>query len=212
MMSEFRLPETAAFDAVVDDLVQRGWSVCPGLLPAPLAQALEQRCRWLWQSDALTPAAIGRGSDEQVISEIRGDHTRWLEQCPPHPAQQAYLQLADSLREALNRSLFLGLESFETHYALYPPGSGYRTHLDRFRDSPLRTVTLVSYLNSGWQPELGGQLRLHLPGQTLDVQPLSGTMVVFMSDRILHEVLPAQAERASLTGWFRRRPDNPLQW
>jgi SM-20-related protein len=28
----------------------------------------------------------------------------------------------DSLREAINRGLFLGLEDFESHFAMYPPG------------------------------------------------------------------------------------------
>src|SRR5690606_40913567 len=94
--------------------------------------------------------------------------------------------------------------------ALPISGAGYSRHLDRFKDNPLRTVSVVLYLNSQWQPGDGGELRLHLPEGSVDVAPRAGTLAVFMSDSILHEVLPARRQRASLVGWFRRRPDNPL--
>ena len=57
----------------------------------------------------------------------------------------------DSLREALNRGLFLGLEDFECHFALYPPGAFYRKHVDRFRDDDRRMVSAVIYLNDAMQ-------------------------------------------------------------
>ena len=42
-------------------------------------------------------------------------------------------------------------------------------------------------------------------GRSFDVLPRGGTLVVFLSDRFPHEVLPARRERLSLAGWFRRR-------
>src|SRR5690554_1726629 len=75
------------------------------------------------------------------------------------------------LRLILNRTLLLGLDNYETHYALYPPGAGYSRHLDRFKDNPLRTVSVVLYLNSQWQPGDGGELRLHLPEGSVDGAP-----------------------------------------
>ncbi|TVP91280.1 MAG: 2OG-Fe(II) oxygenase [Pseudomonadaceae bacterium] len=209
-MSEFPAVLANGFNAIADDLVVRGWSMQPQLLPAELGLALEAQCRQLWQADALTPAAIGRGSDEQVVPDVRGDYTRWLDDCPDHPATADFLGFMAGLRLALNRTLFLGLDTFECHFALYPPGAGYSKHMDRFQDNPLRTVSVVAYLNSQWQPGDGGELRLHLPEGVRDVDPVAGTVAVFLSDSILHEVLPSRCERASLTGWFRRRPDNPL--
>ncbi|UAW98836.1 2OG-Fe(II) oxygenase [Halopseudomonas nanhaiensis] len=208
-MSEFLVVEDR-FAPVADELAERGWSVQPGALPAALVAELGRHCRTLWRNDDLTPAAIGRGSDQSVVPEIRGDYTRWLDDCPASDASVEYLQIMDQLRESLNRSLFLGLDNFETHFALYPPGAGYNKHLDRFQDSPLRTVSVVAYLNENWQPGDGGELRLHLNQSTIDVPPRAGTLVVFLSARIVHEVLAANRERASLVGWFRRRPDNPL--
>ncbi|SDS40713.1 SM-20-related protein [Halopseudomonas sabulinigri] len=209
-MCEFPVVPVGRYELMADELAARGWSVQPQLLPAALVQALAVECRSLWQQAELTPAAIGRGDEQMVAPRIRGDYTRWLDDCPPSVANQAYLHMMDELRDTLNRCLFLGLDSYETHFALYPPGAGYQKHLDRFQDSPLRTVSVVVYLNEHWQPGDGGELRLHLANEKVDVPPCGGTVVVFTSADIEHEVLAAGKQRASLTGWFRRRPDNPL--
>ncbi|WP_150304649.1 2OG-Fe(II) oxygenase [Pseudomonas saliphila] len=209
-MSEFPVAVSSCFEQVADDLAAKGWSVQSAVFPAELVAALGQACRQMWENDALTPAAIGQGSDLAVVPEIRGDYTRWLDDCSPQACQDAYLQCLEQLRVTLNRALFLGLDSFETHFALYPPGAGYSKHLDRFKNNPLRMVSVVAYLNQHWQPGDGGELRMHLKDGVVDIAPIGGTLVVFMSDRILHEVLEAHKERASLVGWFRRRPLNPL--
>ena len=106
---------------------------------------------------------------------------------------------------SIRRSL-LGLFSFEGHYAIYPPGAGYRRHRDRFRDDDARVLSCVLYLNAGWSMQDGGALRMHFDGgQQGDVLPIGGTLVCFLSERFEHEVLPATRERLALTGWFRRR-------
>ncbi|UJJ32686.1 2OG-Fe(II) oxygenase [Halopseudomonas maritima] len=209
-MPEFPLVPASRFVRMADELAERGWSVQEQLLPEPLALALERDCRALWQRDDLTPAAIGRGDGQLVIPGIRGDYTRWLDDCPPTAAGRTYLAVMDGLRETLNRNLFMGLDTFETHYALYPPGAGYQRHLDRFQDNPLRTLSVVTYLNQSWQPGDGGELRLYLPEGEHHVAPRAGTVVVFTSADVEHEVLASRFERASLTGWFRRRPINPV--
>ena len=116
-----------------------------------------------------------------------------------------------ALREAMNRGLFLGLEDFESHFALYPPGAFYLKHVDRFRDDDRRMVSAVVYLNDAWLPEHGGQLRMYLgEGVEHDVVPTGGCLVVFLSGEVPHEVLPAIRDRLSLTGWFRRRGNEPF--
>ncbi|WP_022961681.1 2OG-Fe(II) oxygenase [Halopseudomonas pelagia] len=209
-MAEFPVPPSTCFERVADDLASCGWSVQQDALSSELVDSLAAQCKRLWQADDLTPAAVGPLGEELVIPSIRGDYTRWLDDCPPCIANDQFLALMEALRVALNRSLFLGLDSFETHYALYPPGAGYRKHLDRFKGNPLRTVSVVAYLNQHWRPGDGGELRLHLPQGQRDIAPRGGSLAVFMSDRTVHEVLAAHRERASLVGWFRRRPDNPL--
>ncbi|QLF95039.1 2OG-Fe(II) oxygenase [Pseudomonas sp. ABC1] len=166
-------------------------------------------CRRREREGSLTPAGIGRGEGVAVMEGIRGDQIDWLD-----PGQAAisdrYLATMDELRQALNQAFFLGLEEFECHFALYPPGAFYKPHLDRFRDDDSRTVTAVLYLNHDWQPEHGGEMRMHLAQGPLDVAPLAGSLVVFMSGEVLHEVLPTSVDRLALTGWFRRRAIQPF--
>ena len=190
---------------IIDDLAARGWSRLDNVLPASLTHELAEECRKRARAGALNPAGVGRGQGLAVREGIRGDSIQWLEQGQSAPSD-GYLQAMDELRSALNQAFYLGLEDFECHFACYPPGAFYQKHLDRFRDDDRRTVTAVYYLNEAWQTEHGGALRLYLADDTeLDVLPSAGTLVLFISAELPHEVLPATRERLSLTGWFRRR-------
>jgi SM-20-related protein len=198
------------FSPIIDDLAARGWSLQSSFLSTDLTHALADECRRRHADGELAPAGVGRGDEQAVREGIRGDHVLWLE-----PGQGAvcdrYLELMDGLRQQLNRELFLGLEEFECHFAFYPPGAFYQTHLDRFRDDDSRCVTAVVYLNPDWQPADGGELRMHFAdGAWLDVPPLAGDLLVFLSGDFPHEVKVTHADRLSLTGWFRRRPANAL--
>lgn len=195
---------------IVDDLAEHGWSQQNIFLPLDLTRALAAECHKRAAEGELAPAAVGRGPFSEIREGIRGDQIQWIE-----PGQalacDRYLALMDSLREALNRGLFLGLEDFESHFALYPPGAFYLKHVDRFRDDDRRMVSAVLYLNDAWLPEHGGQLRMYLKERgDYDVIPTGGCLVVFPSGEVPHEVLPATRDRLSLTGWFRRRGNEPF--
>lgn len=195
---------------IADDLAEKGWSVQDDFLPAALTDALAAECRIRSSEGQLAAAAVGRGDGQAVREGIRGDRIQWLEAGQSVPCDQ-YLAALNALRLTLNRTLFLGLEDFESHFALYPPGAFYQKHLDRFRDDDRRTVSAVFYLNPQWREEQGGALRMYLPGeQTADLAPYGGRLVLFLSSDFPHEVLPASHERLSLTGWFRRRGDASL--
>ena len=190
---------------IVDDLAERGWSQQNIFLPPSLTRELAAECRARAAQGELAPAAVGRGLAQEVREGIRGDHIQWLEPGQA-PSCDQYMAVMDSLRQALNRALFMGLEDFESHFALYPPGAFYRKHVDRFRDDDKRVVSAVIYLNEDWEPEDGGQLRMYFKdGVQYDVEPQAGCLVVFLSGDMPHEVMPATRDRLSLTGWFRRR-------
>lgn len=193
------------FTPLIDDLAERGWAVQSECLPVDVTAELAAECRRCAAEGALTPAAIGRGEAQTVREGIRGDQILWIEP-GQSPACDRYLSVMDGLRLALNRSLFLGLEEFECHFAHYPPGAFYKTHLDRFRDDDRRMVSTVLYLNRDWQPGDGGELRLHLHGGApVDVAPRNAILALFLSGEVPHEVLPTTRDRLSLTGWFKRR-------
>ena len=199
------LPIAPLFARIVDDLATHGWSQQSIFIPTDLTTQLAKECHRRAQLGQLEPAAIGRGRAAIVHENIRGDHIQWLD-AGHHPAVDRYLGLMEQLRTAINQTLFLGLEDFESHFALYPPGAFYKKHLDRFRDDDRRTITCVAYLNEQWLPEQGGELRMYLGDKRVhDVLPQASTLMVFMSAQWPHEVLPATRDRLSITGWFRRR-------
>jgi SM-20-related protein len=171
--------------------------VLPDWLPLAEVRALRAL------SLPLRPAGVGRGANRVEASAIRGDAIAWLE--PDRPATGDLLRRFDTLRQTLNATFFLGLKRVEAHLACYPPGAGYARHLDRFRDDDARVISAVLYLNEGWDPTEGGQLRLYPDASdAIDVQPEAGTLVLFRSADLPHEVLPARRERWSVAGWFRR--------
>ncbi|MDB5773366.1 MAG: SM-20-related protein [Burkholderiales bacterium] len=191
---------------IVDDLVERGWSQQDNFLPKDLTLALAVECRDLSSTGTLKAAGVGHGATKTVRPDIRGDQIFWLK-AGHSVACDRYLQIMETLRVALNRSLYLGLDEFESHFALYAPGACYLKHRDRFRDDDCRVVSTVVYLNQDWLPGQGGALRLHPHGKTTeDILPLDGRLALFLSADLLHEVLPATRDRLSLVGWFRRRP------
>ncbi|HEY7758372.1 MAG TPA: 2OG-Fe(II) oxygenase [Burkholderiales bacterium] len=200
----------AALEAVADALAADGLCIRSDFFPAELITALARDAHARFAE--FQPAGTGAGPGRALRPQVRGDSTLWLESPGRSRAQRAALARFEMLRLALNGELHLGLFDFECHFAVYPPGAGYRRHFDRlagdaqFAGAGGRVLSCVLYLNRHWPPEDGGQLRLYRPGApALDVAPQGGTLVVFLSDRFEHEVLPARRERLSLTGWFRRR-------
>lgn len=196
-------------ESIADELFGRGWSVQPDFLSPEEVRQLTADCRGQWESGEFRRAGVGIGPTLTVNSEIRRDHVLWLDEAGLTAPQRAYFERLEALRRAINRTLQLGLFSFEGHFAVYGPGAFYKKHLDNFRGARHRQVSAILYLNPDWQPEHGGQLRLYLDeageGEYVDIAPRAGTLATFLSARFYHEVLPARDERMSLTGWFRTR-------
>ena len=173
---------------------------------ADLLAELRARCRDLYASGALRPARIGRGTQERLAPEVRGDFIAWLSE-PALDAEQRLLARLEELRASLNRELMAGLEDYQGHFALYPPGAAYARHFDRLVGSDIRAISAALYLNEDWTEADGAHLRIYTGGgASEDVLPVGGRLVAFVSERFEHEVLPGRRERMSFTGWFRRRP------
>jgi SM-20-related protein len=167
---------------------------------------LRDRCQSLHDAGVLRPARIGRGPQERLAPDVRGDFIAWLSE-PELDAEQLLLARLEQLRVALNRGLMAGLEDFQGHFAVYPPGAAYARHTDRLAGTDVRAISLALYLNDGWTAEDGGFLRIYTGGGGFeDVLPAGGRLVAFQSERFEHEVVASRRERLSFTGWYRRRP------
>ena len=193
-------------------LTEHGYVVLPGALPENGEdgwQKLRTEAEQLFADDAFSAARVGRGEGavDGALREspIRGSSVCWLD--ASMPAGQVFMRWMDGLRVALNRELFLGLDSFEAQYAHYPIGASYGTHVDRHRDSNARVVSAVIYLNADWRSDAGGELVIYdehnVPRLTL--APEGGTLALFMSDETPHEAKRATRDRWSIAGWFRTR-------
>ena len=199
------------FAEIVSALVEDGYAIVDNFLSPDQVEGLAGETRALWQRGEFRHARVGHGEQQGKHPEIRNDHIHWLDPLNLSHIQNHYFEQLDILRIAINRALFLGLFEFEGHLALYPPGSFYGKHLDCFQDASHRVVTAILYLNEQWQADDGGLLRFYLyedgdESNYIDIEPLAGRMVLFLSRRFFHEVLPAKRDRLSLTGWFRVRP------
>ena len=201
---------------IIVDLTKNGYAICEDFLPAQIIQALADKAEKRYIDGKMLVAKTGKNANAQH-SAIRNDSIYWLDEDSLNSSTQTYFAKIEALKVALNQSLFMNLHDVETHLAVYPIGGVYLKHLDQFKQTgntptPERQLSSVLYLNDNWQEDEGGELRLHLNdavsnngSQYIDILPIAGRLVLFLSADFWHEVLPATRNRISLTGWFRTR-------
>ncbi len=164
---------------------------------APAAAALEAM-------DAASGPGRIRGRTGDVV---RTDRIAWLDPVDAAPALHPLLAWLDALRETANEAAWLGLGRYELQVACYEPGGGYAPHVDAFHGRSTRRLTAIWYGNPNWNLEDGGALRAWEPGGVVEIAPILDRAVVFLSQAVRHEVLPAIRRRRALTAWYRGKDD-----
>ncbi len=190
------------FDSIVDGLAEKGYAVADSFLSQAEVDAILATAEFKHGIDQFKKAGIGKNQGLQINEAIRGDYIHWLDKNTAAAPAKVYLDRLHELIQYINRTLFLSLKDYEVHMTIYPIGSFYKRHLDQFKKDDHRKLSVICYLNNDWTAAHGGDLRMYLPGETLDILPIAGRLVCFRSDQIEHEVLPATRERLSLTGWI----------
>ena len=183
-----------------NDIENRGYTVIPNAINKELIADLMADCYRINPHFSL--AGIGRLNHLQIDDNIRKDKTYWFD--GSSQAQLTYLAVMESIRTTLNRTFFMGLFDYECHYAKYTHGDFYKKHVDAFKGRSNRVFTSVLYLNT---PNEGGELVIYKPKSKVvevSISPEAGTLVLFESERFVHEVLPAVDNRYSIAGWFRK--------
>jgi SM-20-related protein len=212
-MSAGRARVTADFaltDAEIRALDERGWFLRDGVLGHPASLGVHAAVEALAAAGGLRPAGLGRGVAHRIDAAVRGDAIAWVEPERVPFELAALWAVFLALREALNRDAYLGLDRMEVQVARYPGGGAvYERHRDAFPGPPggrpNRRVTAIYYANPAWCPEDGGALRLYPGDGSVDITPVLDRLLVFLSERVSHEVRPAQAPRCAVTAWFRAR-------
>jgi SM-20-related protein len=200
--------DASLFERIALTLETQGYAILPDALPGPVTASLLHGLAAL-EPERFQRATVGRGTGQSLNSSVRRDRILWIDENTEF--SRAWLDWTAQLRDYLNRRLFLGLFSFESHFAIYENDDFYSKHLDAFRGESNRVLSLVTYLNKDWEPDQGGELLLYAPvdgAEPIRVTPSFGTLVVFLSEDFPHEVLPAQRERYSVAGWFRINNSN----
>ena len=204
------------FEELISKIAQHGFGIIDNFIPESTIRKLADDISALKNQSLMQDAGTGRASatsSRTINKSLRGDMIYWLDESDASPTQQDYFTQMEALRLQLNQQLYLGLFALESHLALYPAGSGYKKHIDRFAavndGKPIRQISSILYLNQDWEDTDGGHLRLYKNADNeadhLDISPTSGRLVIFLSDTFYHEVLPATRERMSLPGWFLTR-------
>lgn len=195
------------YESLIDGIVTDGYSVLDDFLSPSEVAALAACLHNRREAGQFRSAGVGN-HQATIVTAVRGDEIMWLDEATATPAEQAFLQRIGMFVQYVNQTCYLGLRDYEFHYALYPTGTFYKRHLDRFRSDSRRKLSVICYLNANWQAADGGQLALYLPEtgsseKRLLVSPVGGRLVCFDSGQLEHEVLPATRERLSVTGWLK---------
>ena len=104
------------FDSITNDIVDKDYSISHYALPKELTTLLLQHITTL-PKENYKRAGIGRAEEHTISDFIRTDEISWVTN--NSIATCAWIKWATSLQNFLNRRLFLGLFSFESHFSHY---------------------------------------------------------------------------------------------
>jgi SM-20-related protein len=191
---------------LLDDLTEKGYGIIDGFLNTEEVNKLNRYLDQIIQDGHLQKAGIGQAGDFRIKKQVRGDFISWFNETEQVEEERLFLSKIKTLIEIFNRELFAGIRDTETHFAIYPPGTFYRRHLDRFQSDFHRILTYICYLNGEWAGKDGGELGLYILENGYEslkkISPQGGRLVIFRSHLVEHEVFQTNRERRSITGWM----------
>lgn len=178
-----------------------GWVILS--LPIDFCQDLLATAQDRLKAGLFKPAVVTNDSGSK--DEIRSDMTSWLQENSNDPTEVKLFSFLNKIKNELSEFFRFPLSQIECHYAIYEPGTKYDRHSDQTKENNKRFFSFVIYLNEKWQSHQGGQLIGYAADGSIlfQTEPMMGQMIIFKSE-LQHEVLPAQRQRWSVTGWFRR--------
>ena len=190
----------------LDKLADDDYVVVDNFISESFYREVQDYFERLMEESEFNKAAIGSSGQRQVESNIRGDFIYWLDRQEDSEISGLF-QLFDEVMRNLRQQLFLSLSDYEFHFALYPPETRYKKHLDQFQGNTNRTISMLIYLNENWSPGDGGELKIYEGnGKETFIEPLARRLVMFKSATVEHEVMLTRIHRRSITGWLLRQP------
>jgi SM-20-related protein len=193
-----------SFETLIASYIENKVGISEHFLSDELANHLKQNLLSLNDDNQLL--AAGTGNDNKLVhnAKVRSDTIYWLDKKHNNEHENAFFVQIEAFILYLNQSCFAGITGYEFHYSLYEKGSFYKKHLDQFQDNSSRQFSMISYLNSNWQTQDGGELFIHQTNNNQIIAPTQGKTVFFKSNELEHEVLETNERRMSVTGWLKR--------
>jgi SM-20-related protein len=156
------------------------------------------------KAKTFSAAAIGNFGSRSDDVTIRKSSISWIESTDNFAGIKELNLIFEQIMLSINRYFFLSMKSYESQVAYYVKNDFYKTHLDQFSQNRHRHVTCSLYLNDC---PTGGELVIYKKGSKVlidkVISPKRGTLVVFFSGHIFHEVKMVESPRFSLSTWFR---------
>lgn len=199
------------------------WLVVPDLLDSGWVEKIHHGLESAWQEGCLVLEQGGIGREGQrssrrsdFVAYLTGAEAEWLETVPELAllVQWGLARWVDWLGPEISRGQDL-IAPQRAMLARYPaPSGGYARHMDNpgGENDNRRTRTLVLYLNRPGMACSGGELALWSPGAGGERapsgpevhRPSGGTLAIFDSRRVPHQVLPVGPGpgRWALTFWL----------
>jgi SM-20-related protein len=192
------------FVEIIQGILEKGFGIADHFLTPQEVWNLKADLSELYSAALFRKVGIRSGDMYAVEDSILGDFIYWLREDASSGAQKHYLNKIREFIDYLNRTCYLSINDFEIHYAMYPTGTFYRKHIDRFQGDAQRLLSVICYLNTEWRPGDGGEPKIYSGrDKAVIIEPLAGRLVCFESARLQYEVVLAHRERISVTGWLR---------
>ncbi len=210
LFEQIGFKENPLYENIISGLLEDQYYIAEDFFDMEEVKRLRTVLLEKYEEDNFKKAAIGNKLNETIEKTVRGDFILWINEKDAGEAEKIFFSKINSLVDYLNKTCFLGILQKEFHYAVYPPGTFYKRHLDTFQNDDRRKLSLVCYLNDeNWKPENGGELVIYKQENGVEtpksIYPLPGRVVIFESQILEHEVKPVNTTRLSITGWLKTR-------
>ncbi|MDA8793432.1 2OG-Fe(II) oxygenase [Bacteriovoracaceae bacterium] len=185
-------------------LEEKSWYLKENFLQDKLCNLISQTFLEPTNSNLLSKSKIGRGPREKENDLIRNGLICWIDDWEENLAIKQLNEVLCAMMHSLNSYFRLSLKRYESQFSFYSKGGFYCRHLDQHQQTRHRQISCCLYLNDC--PK-GGELIIYKKDSIVVVdkiiKPKKGSMVIFISGDIYHEVKLVSTPRYSISTWFR---------
>jgi len=187
---------------ILEQLDHNNYCIIDNVFPCELSLSLYQRLNDLYNKGTFKEATIGK--DRILDKSVRSDKIYWWNLFDLQYCEKKYIKYLKFFQKIFNRRFYIGTNRIEVFYSIYEQGTFYTKHYDNFKNSNKRKITFITYLNKEWKKysTTNGELVIYEGDKEIFVEPLFNRTVIFFSEFVLHEVLPATQTRFAITSWF----------